>query len=151
MTITPCEKLDKLDRRIVSTLLVNGRETIANMSRNIGLSRTAVAERMARLERMGVITGYTAKLGQSNQAASTVCYLLIKCTKGQKNVVCEHLQQIPEVKNISIVGGAFNIIATVETSSLHALHLINDEVESINEIEKITTSVVMHQPTNRDS
>ena len=150
MTHIPHESLDKLDRRIVSTLLLNGRETIANMSRNIGLSRTAVAERMARLERAGIIAGYTAKLGHSNKDKPISCFQLIKCTKGAKSSVCQGLQQIPEVKNVSIVGGEFSIIATVEAASLHSLHLVNNEIESIKDIEQITTSVVMHQPISRD-
>lgn len=55
--------LDKLDRKILSSLLTNGRESIANLSRNIGLSRTAVAERINRLEKTGIIKGYTAQIG----------------------------------------------------------------------------------------
>ncbi|TOL43612.1 AsnC family transcriptional regulator, partial [Vibrio parahaemolyticus] len=54
--------LDKLDRKILSSLLTNGRESIANLSRNIGLSRTAVAERINRLEKTGIIKGYTAQI-----------------------------------------------------------------------------------------
>ena len=54
--------LDKLDRKILSSLLSNGRESIANLSRNIGLSRTAVAERINRLEKTGIIKGYTAQI-----------------------------------------------------------------------------------------
>lgn len=45
--------LDKLDRRIISNLLSNGRESIANLSRNVGLSRTAVAERINDLRKRG--------------------------------------------------------------------------------------------------
>ncbi|MCC4790615.1 AsnC family transcriptional regulator, partial [Vibrio splendidus] len=58
--------LDKLDRKILSNLLSNGRESIANLSRNIGLSRTAVAERINRLEKTGIIKGYTAQIRVEN-------------------------------------------------------------------------------------
>ncbi|TOP58854.1 AsnC family transcriptional regulator, partial [Vibrio parahaemolyticus] len=47
---------------MLSSLLTNGRESIANLSRNIGLSRTAVAERINRLEKTGIIKGYTAQI-----------------------------------------------------------------------------------------
>ncbi|GAL12080.1 transcriptional regulator AsnC family [Vibrio astriarenae] len=143
------EDLDKLDRRIVSALLINGRESIANISRNVGLSRTAVAERMTRLEKQGVITGYTAKLGNAEDNNTASCYLLIQCGRGTKNRVAEELQQIPEIKNISIVGGSYDLIVMVESASLHSLHLVTDEIESINHITKVTTSVVMHQAIRR--
>ncbi|MGL6259077.1 Lrp/AsnC family transcriptional regulator [Vibrio sp. WXL103] len=143
------EEIDKLDRRIVSALLINGRESIANISRTVGLSRTAVAERMTRLEKQGVITGYTAKLGNGEQTNTASCYLLLQCERGSKRTVAEDLQQIPEIKNISIVGGTYDLIVMVETTSLHSLHWVTDEIESIDQITKVTTSVVMHQPINR--
>ncbi len=143
------ESLDKLDRRIISTLLSNGRESIANMSRRIGLSRTAVAERISRLERMQVITGYTIKLGKANAKPKAICYLLINCSKGQKGAVCEFLEEIPEIKHASVVGGGFDIICLVEAYSLHFAHVICDRVESIPGIEKVCLTVELHQAINR--
>ncbi|NMS24686.1 Lrp/AsnC family transcriptional regulator, partial [Vibrio parahaemolyticus] len=71
--------LDKLDRKILSSLLSNGRESIANLSRNIGLSRTAVAERINRLEKTGIIKGYTAQIRVENEGRKAASYLLISC------------------------------------------------------------------------
>lgn len=143
------ENLDKLDRRIISTLLSNGRESIANMSRRIGLSRTAVAERISRLERMQVIAGYTIKLGKPDSKPKAVCYLLITCSKGQKGKVCEYLEEIPEIKYASVVGGSFDIISLVEAYSLHFAHIICDRVESISGVEKVSLTVELHQAINR--
>ncbi|MDF4716241.1 AsnC family transcriptional regulator, partial [Vibrio parahaemolyticus] len=71
--------LDKLDRKILSSLLTNGRESIANLSRNIGLSRTAVAERINRLEKTGIIKGYTAQIRIESDGRKAASYLLISC------------------------------------------------------------------------
>lgn len=143
------ESLDKLDRKIVSSLLSNGRESIANLSRHIGLSRTAIAERINRLERTGIIKGYTAQIRLDNDEPQTACFLLIMCGKGQKTNVCEYLKGIPEIKLSSIVGGSFDIIALMEASSLHKIHMLCDEIENIPGIDQLKTTVVLHQPINR--
>ena len=91
MSTTNLQGLDKLDRKILSTLLSNGRESIANLSRNIGLSRTPVAERISRLEKTGIIKGYTAQIRVEEESGNAASYLLISCEKGKKNDVTEAL------------------------------------------------------------
>jgi Lrp/AsnC family leucine-responsive transcriptional regulator len=53
-------ELDELDRRIVDLLLRDGRTPAAQIAEQIGLSRPAVADRLDKLERQGVIRGTTA-------------------------------------------------------------------------------------------
>ena len=53
-------ELDELDLRIVDTLLRDGRAPAAQIAEQIGLSRPAVADRIEKLERQGVIRGTTA-------------------------------------------------------------------------------------------
>lgn len=141
--------LDKLDRRIISNLLSNGRESIANLSRNVGLSRTAVAERINRLEKTGIIKGYTAqiRMGDNNENASS--YLLISCNKGKKDSVSDGLKEIPEVKMTSIVGGTYDIICLIEAPDLHQIHYLCSEIESLSGIKDVKNTIVLHQPVCR--
>ncbi|WP_375320718.1 Lrp/AsnC family transcriptional regulator [Aliivibrio logei] len=142
------QDLDKLDRRIISNLLSNGRESIANLSRNVGLSRTAVAERINRLEKTGVIKGYTAQI-RINSENHASCYLLISCVVGQKDGVSEALKEIPEVKMTSIVGGTYDIISLIEAPDLHRIHYLSSEIESITGIKEVKSTIVLHQPVCR--
>ncbi|MGF1905622.1 Lrp/AsnC family transcriptional regulator [Aliivibrio logei] len=141
--------LDKLDRRIISNLLSNGRESIANLSRNVGLSRTAVAERINRLEKTGIIKGYTAQIRMNNGNNTASCYLLISCAMGQKDAVSEALKEIPEVKMTSIVGGTYDIISLIEAPDLHRIHFLSSEIESISGIKEVKSTIVLHQPVCR--
>ncbi|HCS44732.1 MAG TPA: Lrp/AsnC family transcriptional regulator, partial [Pseudomonas sp.] len=50
--------MDKYDRMLLSALLENGRASYADLARKVNLSAPAVAERVAKLETSGVITGY---------------------------------------------------------------------------------------------
>ncbi|PKF51065.1 Lrp/AsnC family transcriptional regulator [Enterovibrio nigricans] len=140
------QSLDKLDRKILSNLLSNGRESIANLSRNVGLSRTAVSERINRLEKTGIIKGYTAQIRIDNSSNTASCYLLISCEKGRKQDVSAYLKEIPEVRSTSIVGGSFDIIALVEASDLQSIHYLASEIEGFCGIRTLQTTVVLHQP-----
>jgi len=54
--------IDETDRRIIGELLDDGRLSFAELGRRVSLSPPAVAERVGRLERDGVITGYRAEV-----------------------------------------------------------------------------------------
>lgn len=147
--ISNLQSLDKLDRKILSGLLSNARESIANLSRNVGLSRTAVAERIHRLEKTGIIKGYTAQIQVENSGNNASCYLLIICEKGKKSDVTAFLKEIPEVRSTCFVGGAFDIITLLEASNLQAIHYLANEIESCSGIKSLLTTVVLHQSFNR--
>ncbi|WP_029554368.1 Lrp/AsnC family transcriptional regulator, partial [Verminephrobacter aporrectodeae] len=55
--------LDATDRRLLSLLQANARAGTATLARQLGLARTTVVARMARLERSGVVAGYGVRLG----------------------------------------------------------------------------------------
>ena len=139
------KSLDKLDRKILSSLISNGRESVANLSRNIGLSRTAVAERINRLERTGVITGYTTHLRMAHETMKIKCYFLVSCEKGRKEDVINALIEIPEIISASIVSGIYDIIILVESSDLPSIYNLCNEIESGHGIRKMTASIIFHQ------
>lgn len=143
------QNLDKLDRKIISLLLSNGRESVANLSRDIGLSRTAVSERISRLERTGVITGYTTRLNMAQEDMKIACYLLISCEKGKKDEVASILNEIPEIKSASIVSGIYDFITLIETPDLQSIYQVCSEIESGSGVRKITSSIILYQEVER--
>lgn len=56
--------LDEIDRQLISALQINARESVAMLARQLGIARTTVTSRLARLEKTQVITGYGVRLGQ---------------------------------------------------------------------------------------
>src|SRR5258708_37793098 len=55
-------KLDIIDRKIIGELSTDGRVPLAELGRRVSLSSPAIAERVQRLEKAGVITGYRAEI-----------------------------------------------------------------------------------------
>ena len=64
--------LDPLDEHIIAQLRLNARAAHAELAAKVNLSRNAVRQRIERLERDGVIQGYTVKTGEGRQAASDI-------------------------------------------------------------------------------
>ena len=56
--------LDEIDRQLIAALQINARESVAMLARQMGIARTTVTSRLARLEKANVITGYGVRLGQ---------------------------------------------------------------------------------------
>ena len=57
-------KLTPADQQLLSLLRENARAPTAELARRLGLSRTTVQSRIERLERQGVITGYTVRVSE---------------------------------------------------------------------------------------
>ena len=72
------DQLDDIDRNLVALLQMNARESVANLARQLGVARTTVIARIARLEKNSVIAGYGVRLGQDVLDASIQAYVGIK-------------------------------------------------------------------------
>src|SRR6476619_7134026 len=72
------QQLDEIDRRLLAELRADGRLTHVALAARVGLSRSAVQERVARLERTGVIAGYTVRVGEPSTGQGLRAYLLVK-------------------------------------------------------------------------
>ena len=66
---------DATDRNLIALLQANARESTAHLARQLGIARTTVVARLARLERDGVVVGYTARLGQDEQRPGVIAHV----------------------------------------------------------------------------
>ncbi|PHS51062.1 MAG: hypothetical protein COB01_11245 [Lutibacter sp.] len=72
------EPIDSFDKAILDQLSTNGRITITELSRNIGLSKTPCQVRVKRLESDGYITGYRAMLDPIKLGLDHVAFVEVK-------------------------------------------------------------------------
>src|SRR5436189_2891618 len=90
-------RLDSTDRKIIGELSTDGRVSLAELGRRVNLSSPAVAERVQRLERAGVITGYRAEIDPRALGYQLTAIVRIKPTAGQLPKIPELALEIPEV------------------------------------------------------
>lgn len=132
---------DDLDRRLLVELLADARLTQAALGARLGISRSAVQARIHRLERLGVIQGYTLRLGQERPRGIRA-YLLIRGGASHDRAV-KALEAYPEVKVADSVSGEIDLVLQVEAEDLEAINRIRDEVARLPGIAGTQTLLVM--------
>jgi Lrp/AsnC family transcriptional regulator, leucine-responsive regulatory protein len=106
-------ELDKLDRRILQRLQKEGRVSMTELAEFIGLSTSACAERVRRLERDKVITGYHARVDPAKVGKSLLVFVEIKLSAKSGDVfekVRSELLLVPEVMECHLVSGGFDYL-----------------------------------------
>jgi DNA-binding Lrp family transcriptional regulator len=130
------------DRRLLALLRANARESTASIARKLGLSRTTVQERIARLERTGAIAGYTLREPDGRSSALSALVLLNVDAKVSETVVRE-LKSMPMVSALRAVSGVFDYVATVEADTTAELDRELDRIGRLDGIARTQTLVVL--------
>ena len=134
---------DAIDRDLITLLQANARDSTANLARKLGIARTTVVARLARLEREGVVIGYTARLGQDEQRPGVIAHVGIAVEPKRSRDVVLRLQAIPELRQLYAVSGEADLIAVLRAASTARLDTLLDEIGETDGVRKTTTSVVL--------
>ena len=118
--------MDKYDRILLSALLENGRASYADLARKVNLSAPAVAERVAKLEAAGVITGYQAKIDLAKIGLPIQCVIELRLNQHGNQKAYEELIKIPQITECHRVTGDPCVIMQAAVASMPELEeLIN--------------------------
>ncbi len=139
-------RLDPTDRRILSELAADGRVSLAELGRRVSLSSPAVAERVQRLERAGVITGYHAEIDPRALGFPLQAIVRIRPGARQLPKIPELAEQIPEVAECLRITGEDCFVLTVHLRSMDELSGLLDRFLVYGET---TTSIVNATPIPR--
>ena len=143
--------MDKTDRELILLLQSNGRESTASLARKLGLSRTTVQERMAKLERNGTITGYGVKLGANSGSDRLFAVVRLTTSPKMSKSIVVHLKALPEVEVCYAVSGAYDLIATLGAENPSHLHQLLEELGKMPGVERTTSSIVLATEFDRRS
>jgi len=135
--------VDHTDERLVALLRRDGRASMAELGRAVGLSRTATLARVRRLEAAGVITGYRAEVAPPG--GGHVARVAIQVRTPDVRVYVRRLQALPEVTEVESVAGEYDLLVRVEVPSAAALDALLDRVASWRETVTTTSFVVLRR------
>ena len=139
--------MDKFDKAIINALKKNARRSISDVATEVSLSRSAVSDRIKKLEQNGVIRGYQLLLSESQkEAVSAYFEIQHKCPRCSDVVHVFHA--IPEVVTCHGISGDMDLLVFVKTPSMRRLHEIREYIDTHTEIVKIKTHVVMSEWIN---
>jgi len=131
------------DTKLIALLKANAREPTASLARKLGLARSTVQERIARLEKEGAIQGYTVKLSEAR--ASLRAIVMISADARQADRVGAELKRMHEVRVLYAVAGAYDMIAVVETETTAKMDLALDRIGRAAGVARTVSSIVLSE------
>lgn len=137
-------ELDELDLRIVALLLQDGRTPAAQIAEQIGLSRPAVADRLDKLERQGVIRGTTAVVDPTAMGRVITAFIAARgaTLSGAAWKKFRELMQRDEILEVHTVAGDDCYLIKVRAESIGALNTLVQQLTSQLGLSTRTTIVM---------
>ena len=135
--------IDAVSRRLLRELQADGRLSLAELGRRVGLSSPAVAERLQRLERDGVITGYHARIDPRALGFTLSAVIRVRPAAGQIQNVAELARRTPEVVRCRRITGEDCYVMDVELRDV--LHL-EEVIDRFVVLGQTTSSIVQSSP-----
>ncbi|MGH3866707.1 MAG: Lrp/AsnC family transcriptional regulator [Pseudonocardiaceae bacterium] len=135
--------MDDLDQRILDLLGGDARQSVTVMARRLHAARSTLQERIARLERSGVIAGYTVRLGPAATGRRVTAYVTITVDPKRGDHVQRTLRRIAGVRTLHTVSGPFDLIAVVAAESTAEIDHVLDRIGDIPGVERTTSSIVL--------
>jgi Lrp/AsnC family leucine-responsive transcriptional regulator len=144
--IAEAPAIDATNRRLLAELQGDARLSLAELGRRVGLSPPAVAERLQRLERDGVIAGYRAEIDPRALGLALTAVIRIRPSPGQLQNVAELAVQTPEVVECRRVTGDDCYVMTAHVRDVGHLEEVIDRFAVLGQT---TTSIVQSSPVPR--
>ena len=136
-------RLDEIDRRILAELADDARIPLVTLAARVHLSRNAVRQRIERMERDGVIAGYTLVRGRADGDARRVSAVLFvyRVDRMRGGQVLAELAAIPEVVRCDILAGEFDLLVTVQADSMDRVGEVWERIAALPDVANTVTSV----------
>ena len=136
-------KLNDSDELLLSLLRENARASTALIARRLGLSRTTVQSRIEKLEREGVISGYTVRIDDEYERGQIRAHIMITVHPKQAVSVATALRTMPELRALHSVSGSYDLIAVGAVSTVNDMDVLTDRIGAIEGVERTATSIIL--------
>ena len=132
---------DAIDEHIIAELTADARIPLVSLGAKVRLSRNAVRQRIERLERTGVIQGYTIIRGGSSPQERVSAVLFIDRADRMRGAeVIAQLARIPEVMKCDILAGDLDLLVRIDARSVERVQEIWETVSAMPGVSNTVTS-----------
>ena len=146
------DKIDSLDKKILSILSKNARIPFKDVAAECGVSRAAIHQRVQHLVEGGIVTGSGFHINPKSLGYSTCTYVGLNLERGSmyKDVV-ERLDQIPEVVECHFTTGPYTMLVTLYAKDNEQLmNLLNGQLQEIPGVVSTETLISLEQSIKRE-
>jgi DNA-binding Lrp family transcriptional regulator len=140
-------KIDNIDRKILRMLQENSKITNSYLSKQIGLSPAPTLERVRKLEKKGIISGYHAQLNLSKIGLGVSTFVLVSLKGHNKKNINIFLDKINKVNNViechHITGTGDFILKVVSENIASYQKLMLDKISEIESTDSLQSMVIL--------
>lgn len=141
-------KLDATDKKIIQLLQTEGRIANNELAKRIGLTTTPTLERVRRLEREGVIEGYSAKVNKESVGRGFTTFVKVTLSVHQLKLLEEFtsaVQEIPEILGCyHTTGDGDFLLHVVAKDTKDYENLMRTKLTTLPDVERLHTSIVLN-------
>lgn len=134
--------MDDKDRLLLTLLRRDARRPVVALARDLGLSRTATQDRLAKLKTSGAIVGFTVV--ESGVEAQEAAYLTVKLAPGFRCAdLVPKLSRIPALETIHSVSGAVDMIIRAAAGNVGGIEAVRAAIADTAGVAEVSTYVVL--------
>jgi DNA-binding Lrp family transcriptional regulator len=138
--------LDETDRGIVEALRADGRLSLRALAERLHVSRAGVYARVERLERAGVITGYSATVDPRRYGRPLSAYVNLKVAQQSWKTLRPRVLAIDDVEHAALVSGEYDIVLLVRTQDVGTLReLVLTRLQEMPEVLATQTVLIFDE------
>lgn len=138
------------DQELLHILSENARAPVSEIAKRLGVSRATVQARVARLERDGVIGGYTIVRGRSApEMPGLSAIVLIEIDVRLQSQVIAALRRLPAIVSCSTLSGQYDLLARIRCALPAELDEVIDYIASLDGVRRTMSSVLLSQKFER--
>lgn len=142
-------ELDRIDRRILRVLQQEGRIAFTELGERVGLSTTPCTERVRRMERDGVITGYHARVAPEAVGAGLLVFVEISLAYKSGDIFEEFRRaalRLPNVLECHLVSGHFDYLIKARISEMASYRkLLGSTLLTLPHVRESRSYIVMEE------
>ena len=140
-------ELDELDRKIIAVLRVDGRITVTDLAKAVGMSKTPCQVRLRRLIENGVIRGFRAAVDPASLGLDHVAFAEVKLSDTREAALTEFnraVRRIPEVEECHMIASSFDYLLKVRTADIRRYRVVlGEKISSLPHVASTSTFVAM--------
>jgi DNA-binding Lrp family transcriptional regulator len=135
--------IDSKDQSIISLLQKDGRMSVKDIAKAMGLTRTTVTKRMERLEASGVITGYSAVVRKDFFDKKIRGWVMINTIPNLEEAAISAMKMIPEVSRIYTTNGRWDLAVAIWAADLESFDAALTKIRQVDGIESTETNILL--------
>ena len=143
-------QLDTIDKQIIYMLIDNAKTSLAHISKNVGISTTAVHQRIKKLENAGVIENSVSFLNPKKIGYRVVSYIGVYLDQpGYYQELVKALKAINEVVEAHYTTGNYTVFLKVLCTDNDHLMTILNQIQKLKGVTRTETFISLEQSINR--